>query len=117
MGKMTRLAVAIMSGATCAVLSAGAAEAVKSYQGSDYSQDYNTRKYIETCDMESDSTPVKGIYEMNTGSSGDVKDADGNNGVCGSKNAAGTTSNYINRHKTCEYRSFWPDECGNWQAT
>lgn len=97
-------------------LAPGVANAVRSYQGSDYSEDYNTKKSIRTCDQESDSTPVKGVYDMNSGSDGDVKDSDGNNGVCGSKTVS-TTSNYIMRHKTCEYRSFWPDECGNWQAT
>ena len=47
------------------------------------------------------------------GSDGSVKDSDGNNGVCATKDTGGTVS----RHKTCEYRSAWPDSCGNWQAT
>ena len=26
-------------------------------------------------------------------------------------------SNDYGGHKTCEIRRFWPDNCGNWQAT
>lgn len=92
-----------------------AAVAVKSYQGADYSYDYDSKHKMRTCDQESDSTPVKGVYERENGSRGDVKDADGNNGVCGSGYVG--DGHWVERHKTCEYRPLWPDECGNWQAT
>ena len=97
------------------VLGAGAAGAATSYEGSDYSYDYSSRTRMAACDHESDSTPVKGEYDFNNsgGSDGSVKDSDGNNGVCATKDTGGTVS----RHKTCEYRSAWPDSCGNWQAT
>ena len=101
-----------------AMLSAPAvAGATYSYQGSDYSYDSSSRTKMTTCDKESDSTPVKGHYKRNNGSTGDVRDADGNNGVCGSGWANNANpSMYVVEHKTCEYRSFWPDECGNWVA-
>jgi hypothetical protein len=91
-----------------------AANAAVSRQGDDFTQDYNDRDRIRTCDNESDSTPVKGEYDTaGLISGGTVYDSDGNNGVCAHENP----SSYILRHQTCEYRSFWPDECGNWQDT
>jgi hypothetical protein len=91
------------------------AAASTSYQGSDYSQDYNAKQNIRNCDQESDSTATKGIYDFNSSgdSNGNVSDQDGNNGVCASKATGGT----IARHRTCEIPNWWPDECGNWQAT
>lgn len=105
---------ALLSGALLWAVSFGVAGAAFSYEGSDYSYDYNSKSYIATCDQESDSTPVKGEYDFNNsgGSDGNVKDSDGNNGSCASKN----TNGVIVRHKTCEYRSFWPDTCGSWVA-
>lgn len=96
-------------------VSFGAASAATSYQGSDYSQDYNTRRYLRNCDRESDSTSTKGIYDFNStgGANGSISDQDGNNGVCASRNAGST----INRHRTCETPNWWPDTCGNWAAT
>ncbi len=93
--------------------SPGSADAVFSYQGSDYSFDwYGSQQY--TCDEESDSTPVKANYQLTDGTYYDVRDSDGNNGNC----AGGPwTYAYIHRHKTCEYRSWWPDTCGNWAYT
>lgn len=93
----------------------GGSSAVYSYQGSDYSYDYGSYRSMRVCDQESDETPVKGEYDydLSGGGSGSVKDSDGNNGVC----ATGTVANIIKRHKTCEYRSFYPDTCGNWQTT
>lgn len=104
-------------GAVLAVVSPVVASAVYSYHGSDYSYDSNSRTRMTACDRESDSTKVKAVYHR-TGAYGladiDVYDTDGNNGVCGSGNLpSGTT---VIEHKTCEYRSFWPDACGNWQA-
>lgn len=117
---MTMTLIAKVAGVAmvCAAVLTGsysAASAVYSYQGSDYSYDYNSRTYLRNCDQESDSTATKGIYDFNSSgdSDGNVSDQDGNNGVCASKNTGGT----INRHRTCEIPNWWPDECGNWAAT
>lgn len=93
----------------------GVADATTSYNGADYSFDAGSYRYLVTCDRESDSTPVKGWYDLNTsgGANGSVTDSDGNNGRCASGYAGGT----IRRHRTCEAPRFWPDTCGNWQAT
>lgn len=93
---------------------AGVATAITSYEGKDYSFNFGLR-HITACDKESDSTPVKGVYDDNNSGNGigDVKDSSGNDGRCASEN----TTRDIDRHKTCEYRSFWPDACGSWRAT
>ena len=90
-----------------------AVAAVKSYNGHDYSEEYSS-SYIKTCDMESDSTKVKSRVDLDNEGNGyeGAKDVDGNNGVCATKNVGWR----MHRHKTCEYRSWWPDSCGNWQA-
>ena len=87
--------------------------AVTSSQGDDYSFDWSGT-YITTCDEESDQTRVKSVADDDAFGSGidAAKDVDGNNGICATSNLPWT----IHRHKTCEYRSFWPDECGNWQS-
>jgi len=88
------------------------AAALTSYQGSDYSQDFNSRHNMRTCDQESDQTPVKAVYQKTDGRWDDVKDSDGNNGRCAEEGTGGT----VLKHKTCEYRWGWPDACGNWQG-
>ncbi|MDP1820106.1 MAG: hypothetical protein Q8K58_09490 [Acidimicrobiales bacterium] len=112
----------IRQAAGAAVLSAAVlgssytvASAATSYQGSDYSYDYNSRHNLRNCDAESDSTATKGIYDFTASGdhNGSISDQDGNNGVCASKATGGT----IARHRTCEIPNWWPDECGNWQAT
>lgn len=111
----------LVAGYGCAALfalasfggSSGAAS-VYSYEGNDYSWNA-TSKSLKACDQEADSTPVKGEYDydFSGGGSGSVKDSDGANGIC----ASTSTANIIKRHKTCEYRSGWPDACGNWNST
>lgn len=106
--------IAILLLAVVLAASGTLAGAVKSYNGDDYSEDFDG-SYIETCDMESDETKVKSqADDDNVGSGSDAaKDVDGNNGICGTANMGWS----IYRHRTCEYRSLWPDACGNWQAT
>lgn len=93
----------------------GVASAVTSYQGDDFSFDYFSRTYMAACDQESDGNQVKGNYDFDNsgGTDGSAMDEDGNNGVCGTANTFGT----VIRHRTCEVQQFWPDNCGNWQAT
>lgn len=95
-----------------ALASATGALAVTSYNGSDYSYDYNNRTYMATCDRESDRTRVRGEWYTDTGSRGKVEDVDGSNGNCATARVNGSAA----RHRTCEYRDAWPDACGNWQA-
>jgi hypothetical protein len=111
---MSRLTNGLLLSIVIFVGSSATASAVVSWQGDDYSYDYNSRVYLKTCDMESDGNEVKGVYDSNNSGdpSGYVLDSDGNNGVCGSKN----TGIIIVRHRTCEAINFWPDNCGNWQA-
>ncbi len=106
--KIFALSVTLLAG------SAASASAITSWQGDDYSYDYNSKTYIKACDKESDGNEVKGVYDFNNSgdSNGSALDSDGNNGVCGSKNTSGT----IVRHRTCEAINFWPDNCGSWQA-
>lgn len=91
------------------------ASATTSFQGQDYSYDYSSRHNMANCDQEADSTSTKGIYDFDNsgGSNGNISDQDGSNGVCASKPTGGT----VVRHRTCETPNWWPDQCGNWQAT
>ena len=106
------IAAAVLIAALLAV-SGSLANAAKSYNGADYSEDFNDT-YIRTCDEESDKTKVKSVVSRSkNGSAIDAaRDTAGNNGVCGSANMGWS----IYRHRTCEYRSLWPDACGNWKA-
>jgi len=113
MGRFARFFTALMVTGLLMAASSTAASAVYSYQGSDYSYNYSS-SYMRTCDQESDSTKVKSKADSDNfgGGSDAAKDTDGNNGICATKNVGWS----IFRHKTCEYRSWWPDTCGNWQA-
>lgn len=88
------------------------ASALTSWNGSDYSRDFNGRKAMETCDRESDSTGVKAVYELRNGDEDSVRDDDGANKVCAQE---GSGNRLITGHKTCETPDLWPDPCGNWQ--
>ena len=60
--------------------SAATASAVYSYQGDDYSYDYNSKTYMRACDRESDGNEVKGNYDFNGSgdTNGSAWDSDGN---------------------------------------
>lgn len=106
-------ATALLIAMAILAVSSATVGAVTSWQGDDYSYDWSGT-YITTCDEESDQTRVKSVADNDAFGSGTdaAKDVDGNNGICATSNLPWT----IHRHKTCEYRSFWPDECGNWQS-
>lgn len=90
------------------------AGAVRSYHGSDYSEDYNNLRALRSCDREADSNRVKGVYDFDTtgGGNGEIEDTDGSNGNCAS---TGTSQN-ISRHRTCEKNHIaW--DCDNYQNT
>lgn len=104
-------------GAYCLTLllaPAVAADAVNSYQGDDYSYDFNSRRQLRTCDRESDGKDVHGDYQRTNDAYGQVTDTDGANGNCADGVYYHLT---IRRHRTCEEIDFWPDKCGNWEGT
>lgn len=105
---------ALLAMALLTAFSATAVSAVTSTQGADYSFEYSTT-YMQTCDEESDATKVKSVADSDNAGGGTdgAKDIDGDNGTCATKNMGWT----VERHRTCEYRAWWPDTCGNWQAT
>ncbi|WP_419919519.1 hypothetical protein [Candidatus Poriferisocius sp.] len=115
MKALANMLLALLVAVVIPIASETAVSAVRSYQGDDYSYDYYNRTYMMTCDMESDKTKVKSKSDNNESGDGDdaAKDIDGNNGICASKNMGYT----IVRHRTCEYRAWWRDQCDNWQAT
>lgn len=90
------------------------AGAVRSEHGADYSEDYNSLRALRSCDRESDSNRVKGVYDFDTtgGGNGEIEDTDGSNGNC----ASTPTSESILRHRTCETATFGWD-CDNYQNT
>ena len=58
--RTTRLIRQLLAIGLLGAVPATSAAAATSYNGSDYSYDYNTKQNLRTCDQESDSTPVKG---------------------------------------------------------
>ncbi|MEU3046658.1 MULTISPECIES: hypothetical protein [unclassified Streptomyces] len=111
--RIRRLAAAGVAVAGLVVFAPTTASALWSYNGDDYSYDHNSRNNITTCDKESDQTGVKAVYEYGLGARDEVKDGDGNNGVCAGEGTPGPL--LINGHQTCETPHFWPDSCGNWK--
>ena len=105
---------------TCAasafVIVPGMAGAAKSYQGDDWSQDFNNYRQMQTCDQESDGKDVHSDAELRSGTTvGRASvDTDGSGGSCGS---SARFSSDIRRHRTCEDIDFWPDKCDNWVGT
>lgn len=109
---------AMVGGAAAAafVVVPGLAGAAKSYQGDDYSYDFNSYHQIASCDMESDNHGVHSDAKLSNGQTiGRASvDSDGaNNGSCGSSANLGI----IIQHRTCEEINFWPDNCGSWVGT
>lgn len=94
----------------------GVAGAVKSYQGDDYSYDFNNYRQMASCDGESDGHDVHSDAKLANGTTVTRAsvDTDGPGNSCG-------TSIYlpsdIVQHRTCEDIDFWPDKCGNWVGT
>jgi hypothetical protein len=113
-----RCATRVVLGTALALMTAlgsyEASAAARSLHGTDYSEDYNSRKNLRTCDRESDSNKTKGGFSAtrNGGEDGSVTDADGANGVCASMGLP-TPGPSIAKHHTCEKNHLtW--NCGNW---
>ena len=106
-----------------------AALAVRSQFKGSYSEDYNARKAMRTCDNDPGGNHTYSEFEMRanngTGSAtqGRVTDRDGANNICASAAWNQPFPNgkpfyvVVVRHRTCEDIPFAPDKCGNWQAT
>jgi hypothetical protein len=116
---MTRSrALAVSAGITTltALSSYGAAGAVYSSHGDDFSYDHNARSRLGNCDQESDSNHTKGLYDYDTAneaSNGEIEDSTGNDGNCGQ---SGALAQAILRHRTCE-RNLVSWDCDNWADT
>ena len=94
----------------------GVAGAAKSYQGDDYSYDFNGYRQITTCDGEADGHDVHSDARLSGGITvGRASvDTDGPGNSCGSSVYLAAN---ITQHRTCEDIDFWPDKCGNWVGT
>jgi hypothetical protein len=86
-----------------------AAFGLRSYDGNDYSEDYNYAKQVRICDMESDSNGAYAKYRPNgTTSDSRVDDSNGSQSGC-----TGTASfTHIYSHQACEDINLQPDHCG-----
>jgi hypothetical protein len=94
-----------------------AAEAVRSYHGSDYSYNSSDLRKLYACDRESDSNKVKGVYDTdgNRQQDGAVHDNDGSNGNCAS-GYANSDDGLIDHHRTCERATLTSWDCDNYVA-
>lgn len=98
---------------TAAPTTAGATANLYSYQGSNYSKDFNGIQQVEACDGESDSQSVHADYQViGSGTVQQVRDGDGNNGVCG---LSGVYYKHIFAHRAVEEVAAYPDNFGPWR--
>ncbi|MEU4256777.1 MULTISPECIES: hypothetical protein [Streptomyces] len=112
MRRTTRWGVA--AGAVLALVTAVPAWAgYKSYEGSDFSETYNSDRGLQACDMEADQNAVEGQYQRN--GSDAIHHLWDKNGA-GPDNCAssGSGTAHIIKHRTCEQRFAAPDVCGAW---
>ncbi|MET4076863.1 hypothetical protein ABIB53_000011 [Janibacter sp. UYMM211] len=102
------------AGAVTAVLllNGGAAVAVSSYQGSDFTRDLDSRREVMACDMESDGNGVRGEYVPNgTSSTHTIYDGNGASNTCAH---SGSYSARIYKHRVTEVLELEPDAHGAW---
>jgi hypothetical protein len=94
-----------------------AAADTKSFQGDDWSIDYDSRTRMKTCDEEADSHKVHSDIKNQVGSQiGNFSvDGDGANGVCGFGRFNDSHS-WVTQHRTVESRPLG-DAFGNWVNT
>jgi len=93
------------------------AEATTSWQGDDYSFNYNDRQNLKTCDIEHDSHTVAGEGDVDGNLTQDSRVVDpSDGGACATRQMAWSPGK-IFHHRTCENIPVWPDPCGGWQAT
>lgn len=84
-----------------------------SYEGEDYSRDFNTMKNVRACDMEADSHGVHADYKrQGSGTIQQIRDGNGANNEC---EAPGISDNLIVQHRIVEEVNFHPDQLGPWK--
>jgi hypothetical protein len=84
-----------------------------SYEGDDYSRDFNSIKNVKACDMESDSHGVHADYKrQGSGTVQQVRDGNGANNTCEN---AGNSTNLITQHRIVEEIPIWDDQFGDWK--
>lgn len=84
----------------------GVATALRSYHGSDYSEDFNAAQQVRACDKESDGNSVYASFQRR--SSGHV-DTTPRTGSC----VASGVGARIYRHRVCEDLGWAGSRCGN----
>jgi hypothetical protein len=83
--------------------------ALRSYDGDDYSEDWDSIRRVRICDNESDGNGAYTNYQTTgSGSTFRIEDQNGS--------SAGCTSSGLHvriyRHQACEDVAAWPDHCG-----
>jgi hypothetical protein len=107
-----RFHLALLTSACFAVVAApGTASALRSYQGNDFSEDYDNVHRVRICDNESDGNGAYVRFRpRGTTSDSQFQDSNGSRAGCtGSAYFGG-----IYRHKACEDVSLRPDYCGQY---
>jgi hypothetical protein len=105
--------------AALAVFTAGApaafgATGLKSYEGSDYSQDLYTAGAVKACDMEADGRDVYAEFTvLGSGTVQQIWDSNGANNAC---EYTGDYGDYrIYKHRILESIPVFPDNAGPWK--
>lgn len=117
MAQGRRYSRAMVVAAACVLMSspvaASAATGLISYEGSDYSYDWNSITQVMVCDQESDSNGVHADYlVIGSGTNQQVRDGDGGRNACAS---TGVYSQKIYRHRAVEEVPLAPDQFGSWK--
>lgn len=108
----------VVTGTVCFLVILGApaalgAQGLFSYEGDDYSRDFNDIKNVRACDMEGDSHGVHADYQrQGSGTTQQVRDGNGANNGCEN---AGNSQNLITQHRAVEEINLSPDQFGPWR--
>lgn len=111
------LRIAAITGLASATFGAPAALGaigLKSYEGSDYSQDLYTAGAVKACDMESDGRDVYAEFTvLGSGTVQRIWDSNGANNAC---EYSGDYGDYrIYKHRILESIPVFPDNAGPWK--
>lgn len=102
-----------------ALLAPAVAGAVTSYQGNDYSQDFESYTKMKVCDMETDGKKVHADVDLTDSYELRVEDGDGGGNACAYGGPWKTPENkvlHIQRHRTVE-SAYLGDLLGDWEDT
>lgn len=92
----------------------GTALAHRQYQGDDYSQPIKNRHQMAVCDYERDLNQAYTKFHTYDGFFRGARDRNGSGGRCGYSNYY--PNDRVFDHKTCEARTFRPDQCTGYAA-